>query len=143
LADTCSTLQNTIQTLNARIFDFPRLAQVIQTERCYELVAESDMASAQRQLASEIEPQIKELIERAESGLLELQKKEKNLHDKAETLAPSLPPPAKKPFSNADEAALQKRLDAVRTKKALLLKQDQKIHSDLERQRKILAGLGG
>lgn len=40
------------------------------------------MRAAQRDLASEIEPQIKELIERAEDGLEGLKKREKVLQAK-------------------------------------------------------------
>lgn len=84
---TSTSLNNAIQTLQQGTYDFPRLQSVITTKRCFELVAEADVRKAQRSLADEIEPQIKELIARAESGLNELKTKEKTLAQRAEKRA--------------------------------------------------------
>ncbi|KAI5477130.1 mitotic spindle biogenesis protein Spc19 [Pseudohyphozyma bogoriensis] len=51
---------------------------------CFDVVTETEVSRAQRDLASEIEPQIKELIELAETGLEELKGKEKHLRARLE-----------------------------------------------------------
>lgn len=50
--------------------------------QCFEVVTETEVAAAQRDLVGEIEPQIKELIERAEGGLSGLSQRERGLRAK-------------------------------------------------------------
>lgn len=54
--------------------------------KCYELVTGSEIRAAQYSIASEIEPQIKELIALAEGGLDTLRAKEKALAAKVSTI---------------------------------------------------------
>lgn len=55
--------------------------RVILNERVYELVSQDEILQAQLEIQREVEPQIKELIQLAEEGLYELQKRERSLND--------------------------------------------------------------
>jgi DASH complex subunit SPC19 len=57
--------------------------------QAFDTVTESEVQSAQRALASEMSPQITELIDRAEAGLEAMKKREKLLRAKVPRLSPS------------------------------------------------------
>lgn len=50
--------------------------------KAFDIVTESEVVAAQRALASEMSPQITELIDRAENGLETMKKREKTLREK-------------------------------------------------------------
>ena len=54
--------------------------------QCFELITETELQSAQRAMSNEMEPQIKELIARAEDGIEVLKKREKSLKAKASSI---------------------------------------------------------
>ncbi|EMD40533.1 hypothetical protein CERSUDRAFT_111130 [Gelatoporia subvermispora B] len=72
--------------------DLPRMTQVLQNERVFLLVDEGTVRRYKADLTEEIEPQINELISRAQKGLQILVKKRGMLHAKVDALE-SKPPP--------------------------------------------------
>ncbi|KAF8197480.1 hypothetical protein BJ912DRAFT_816016, partial [Pholiota molesta] len=64
--------------------DLPRMTQILQNERVFLLVNERTIKKYKSGLADEIEPAISELIERAEQGLVSLERKEALLQTKVE-----------------------------------------------------------
>lgn len=84
-ADRCmesAQLNASVSTLSHSLSDYPRLLRVLRTRRGYELLSEDEIHLAQLEVRREVEPQIRELISRAESGLEALQRKERGLHEK-------------------------------------------------------------
>ena len=71
-----------MSTLSHSLSDYPRLLRVLRTRRGYELLSEHEIHLAQLEVRREVEPQIRELNSRAESGLEALQRKERALHEK-------------------------------------------------------------
>lgn len=59
----------------------PRLQRILVSDRCYELVSDDEIRAAQLEIQREVEPQIKELISRAEEGLEGLQRRERTLNE--------------------------------------------------------------
>lgn len=64
------------------VSDFPRLASVLQHDRCFELVTASELRNAQFSVASQIEPHIKDLMKKAEASVLQLEQKHLALNAK-------------------------------------------------------------
>jgi len=60
----------------------------LASERYYELVSQDEILQAQLEIQREVEPQIKELIQLAEDGLRDLQKRERSLHELVRNLNP-------------------------------------------------------
>ncbi len=52
----------------------------MQPSRQFDLVSEDEIRQAKLEVQREVEPQIKELIDRAENGLQSLQRKERRLN---------------------------------------------------------------
>jgi DASH complex subunit SPC19 len=77
----CTQLHASLTSLTEGTEDYPRLIRVLANERYYELVSQDDILQAQLEIQREVEPQIKELIQLAEDGLRDLQKRERNLHE--------------------------------------------------------------
>ncbi|KAH9977688.1 hypothetical protein BGW80DRAFT_1435431 [Lactifluus volemus] len=65
-----------------RHFDLPRMTRVLNNQRVFLLVDEGTVDKYKADLGDEIEPQITELISRAEKGLKALQKKQHLLQTK-------------------------------------------------------------
>lgn len=61
--------------------DTPRLMRILSNERFYELVSQEEIWQAQLEIQREVEPQIKELIQLAEDGLRNTQKRERSLYE--------------------------------------------------------------
>merc|ERR1712093_84930 len=110
----------------------PRLNTVLTTERCYELVSDDEILAAQLDIQRELEPQIKELIARAEDGLQGLQKRERRLNE-ASRRRPQEPeeqgmattPPT------MDVAKARARLMALQTQKETLMKATERVEADI------------
>ncbi|EJD53666.1 hypothetical protein AURDEDRAFT_53214 [Auricularia subglabra TFB-10046 SS5] len=66
------------------ISDLPRLASVLESERMSVMVNEPIIELYKAQMAEEIEPQIFEMVQRAESGITALDRKERTLKAKLE-----------------------------------------------------------
>ncbi|KAI6152405.1 hypothetical protein BKA82DRAFT_993378 [Pisolithus tinctorius] len=78
MEDCCEEAFEAQQLLRNGTFDLPRMNEVLESQRVFLLI---DEATVRRY---KIEPQIKELIDRAEQGLKFLRRKEGLIHSKAE-----------------------------------------------------------
>ncbi|EIM85647.1 uncharacterized protein STEHIDRAFT_81146 [Stereum hirsutum FP-91666 SS1] len=72
------------QLLRNGTFDLPRMSKVLENQRVFLLIDESTVKRYKADLRDEIEPQVTELISRAEKGLKTLLKKESTLQTKVE-----------------------------------------------------------
>jgi len=85
-----STLGNSLTTLDTGIADFPRMQKLLTVNRHFELINESEVKDAQRDLADEVMPQIAELLKRAEQSLAKLERKQFALKSKVDDLGGEL-----------------------------------------------------
>ncbi|KAF8645512.1 hypothetical protein AX16_007796 [Volvariella volvacea WC 439] len=111
MEDCCEEVWAAQTLLRRGTRDFPRMTTVLQSQRVYLLVNEATVKRYQADLAEEIEPSIEELIERAESGLKELNKKAHQLQKKVE-VAELRPVPVG--TSMASQKAEAKRLQIMK-----------------------------
>ncbi len=75
-------LESSLNTLDQGISDFPRLTQVLQNTRHFELLPESQVLEAQNDLRDEIGPQRDEILSRAQAALSKLERREYALKSK-------------------------------------------------------------
>ncbi|KAI0307075.1 Spc19-domain-containing protein [Multifurca ochricompacta] len=85
MEDCCEEAYEAQQILRNGTFDLPRMTRVLDNQRVFLLVDEGTVEKYKADLSEEIEPQITELISRAEKGLRALQKKQALLQTKVET----------------------------------------------------------
>lgn len=83
LQSSLSILRSTNDNLGKGISDFERLKTVLQTNKVFDIVTETDVNEAKVDLAKEIEPQIVALMKQAEEELARLERKERMLANKA------------------------------------------------------------
>ncbi|KAI0053669.1 hypothetical protein FA95DRAFT_1530565 [Auriscalpium vulgare] len=91
MEDCCEEAYEAQQLLRNGTYDMPRMARILENQKIFLLVDEGTVRKYKADLSEEIEPQIAELLSRAEKGLKTLQKKESVLQSKVET-AQSRPP---------------------------------------------------
>ncbi|KAA1466527.1 hypothetical protein DENSPDRAFT_831384 [Dentipellis sp. KUC8613] len=91
MEDCCEEAYEAQQLLRNGTFDLPRMAKILDNERVFLLIDEGTVRKYKADISDEIEPQITELISRAEKGLKALLKKESALQAKVES-AQSHPP---------------------------------------------------
>lgn len=116
--------------------DVKRFKKVSQFDRHFILISESEVANAKSQLASDIEPQIKALTNRAEVALNELKKKESQLNYKAQKRQ-SLAHKAKSKLSAEDAGKLQ-RLSLQKERYEIQIKDEENQLKELEDKLKLL-----
>ncbi|OCH94288.1 hypothetical protein OBBRIDRAFT_770006 [Obba rivulosa] len=92
MEDCCDTAHDAQAVLRQGTADLPRMTKVLGSERVYLLVDEGTVRRYKADLTDEIEPQINELITRAQKGLQILAKKRAMLQAKVEAVE-SKPPP--------------------------------------------------
>ncbi|KAF8272087.1 Spc19-domain-containing protein [Lactarius quietus] len=85
MEDCCEEAHEAQQLLRNGTRDLPRMAHVLDNQRVFLLVDEGTVKKYKADLSDEIEPQITELISRAEKGLEALQKKRLLLQTKVKT----------------------------------------------------------
>ncbi|KAI0303995.1 Spc19-domain-containing protein [Russula brevipes] len=85
MEDCCEEAYEAQQILRKGTFDLPRMTRVLDNQRVFLLVDESTVDKYKADLGDAIEPQITELLTRAEKGLKALQKKQHMLQTKVET----------------------------------------------------------
>ncbi|KAM0746157.1 hypothetical protein T439DRAFT_337509 [Meredithblackwellia eburnea MCA 4105] len=98
--------------------------------QAFDVVTETEIHKAQRDLASVVEPQIKQLIQLAEEGLEEMKAQEKALREKVEKQASLQTAKSKASSESSEVAAKQRQLDELRRQKIELTQQGTKL--DLE-----------
>ncbi|TFY67641.1 hypothetical protein EVJ58_g1491 [Rhodofomes roseus] len=79
------------KVVRAGTYDLPRITKVLENEHIFLLIDEATVRRYKADLTDEIEPQINELISRAEKGLQILLKRESMLRAKVESSMPSRP----------------------------------------------------
>ncbi|KAI6040444.1 Spc19-domain-containing protein [Pisolithus marmoratus] len=84
MEDCCEEAYEAQQLLRNGTFDLPRMNKVLDSQRVFLLIDEATVRRYRSDLADEIEPQINELIDRAEQGLKLLRRKEGLMHSKVE-----------------------------------------------------------
>lgn len=118
MEDCCEEAHEAQQILRNGTFDLPRMAHVLDNQRVFLLVDEGTVKKYKADLSDEIEPQITELVSRAEKGVEALQRKRLLLQTKVKT-AQSKP----QPLSTSD---------GVNRRLRLLLKQRQRLEAQAE-----------
>ncbi|KAL8949344.1 MAG: hypothetical protein Q9222_004549 [Ikaeria aurantiellina] len=79
-------LSNSISILDSGVNDFPRLAQVLQTKKHFELLPSSALSAAQSRLLSSLTPEFNNLLARVETHLDRLERREQALVARCELL---------------------------------------------------------
>ncbi|KAK9366410.1 DASH complex subunit SPC19 [Lipomyces kononenkoae] len=77
-------LASSIASLSSGVDDLPRMKTVLKARRVFEVVPESEVNAIKSSFAGEVEPQIIELLRRAEAAISKLERRQKNLIAKAE-----------------------------------------------------------
>ncbi|KAI0036742.1 Spc19-domain-containing protein [Vararia minispora EC-137] len=109
MEDCCEEAYEAQQQLRNGTYDLPRMARVLDNERVFLLVGEDVVRRYKTELGSEIDPQINELISRAEKGMKALQMKESILKAKVDTAQsrPSSRATTGRPSSKMESRRLQ------------------------------------
>ncbi|RPD66869.1 hypothetical protein L227DRAFT_605313 [Lentinus tigrinus ALCF2SS1-6] len=84
MEDCCDEAHEAQEIIRQGTYDLPRMSKVLDSERVFLLIDESTVRRYKADLTDEIEPQINELLSRAEKGLQLLLKKESMLQTKVE-----------------------------------------------------------
>ncbi|KAJ3719353.1 Spc19-domain-containing protein [Lentinula raphanica] len=85
LEDCCEEAHEVGVLLRAGTQDLPRMTKVLENQIVFALAPSSTLQKYKTDLIDEVEPAIKELVEKAQGGLQALEKKEKALEIKVET----------------------------------------------------------
>ncbi|KZT66052.1 hypothetical protein DAEQUDRAFT_675816 [Daedalea quercina L-15889] len=91
MEDGCEEAREAQKVVREGTYDLPRITKVLENERVFLLIDEFTVRKYKADLTDEIEPQVNELIARAERGLQILLKKESMLQTKIESLLASRP----------------------------------------------------
>ncbi|KAH9844356.1 Spc19-domain-containing protein [Rhodofomes roseus] len=91
MEDCCEEAREAQKVVRAGTYDLPRITKVLENEHIFLLIDEATVRRYKADLTDEIEPQINELISRAEKGLQILLKRESMLRAKVESSMPSRP----------------------------------------------------
>lgn len=75
LSASVSLLGDALHSLDAQTGDFARLGAILDQNRIFTLVPESDLATAKRSLEHEIEPRILKLLENVKARLAKLERR--------------------------------------------------------------------
>ncbi|OSD04547.1 hypothetical protein PYCCODRAFT_107646 [Trametes coccinea BRFM310] len=119
MEDCCEEAYSAQELIRQGTYDLPRISKVLDSERVFLLVDESTVRRYKADLSDEIEPQINELISRAEKGMQILLKKESMLQAKS------------RPTSRAAATtAGMNKLDVRRMQ--MLARQRQKLEEELQ-----------
>ncbi|KAF3989980.1 hypothetical protein FT663_02041 [Candidozyma haemuli var. vulneris] len=77
--DSVDLLGSSLESLEQATKDIPRLKQVLDTQKVFGLVPESDLQNAQARLKNETHPQITYLLEKLQKEVARLQRKKMSL----------------------------------------------------------------
>ncbi|THH27822.1 hypothetical protein EUX98_g6358 [Antrodiella citrinella] len=125
MQDCCDEAHETQEVLRQGTYDLPRISKVLENEQVFLLVDEGTIRRYKAELTDEIEPQINELVLRAEKGLKTLVKKEKQLRTKVEGVQLEQIAPSSR---NVNTAGMSK-LEARRIQ--MLVRQRQRLEEEL------------
>ncbi|GBE79794.1 DASH complex subunit SPC19 [Sparassis crispa] len=85
MEDCCEEAHDAQEIIRQGTYDLPRITRVLENERVFLLIDEATVRRYKADLTDEIEPQINELLSRAEKGLQILLKRESTLRTRVET----------------------------------------------------------
>ncbi|EPS98738.1 hypothetical protein FOMPIDRAFT_126458 [Fomitopsis schrenkii] len=91
MEDGCEEAHEAQKVVREGTYDLPRITKVLENERVFLLIDEATVRRYKADLTDEMEPQINELISRAEKGLQILLKRESMLRAKVESTLSSRP----------------------------------------------------
>ncbi|KAG9242911.1 DASH complex subunit Spc19 [Calycina marina] len=86
LRTSLTLLDSSISILSTGISDFPRLKRVLTSTRHFELTPSSSLITAQKSLASELDPAIIELLRRSEGVVAKMERRKEALVARSELL---------------------------------------------------------
>ncbi|KAF8841580.1 hypothetical protein BDN67DRAFT_1010513 [Paxillus ammoniavirescens] len=121
MEDCCEEAHEAQQLLRNGTFDLPRMSKVLESQKVFLLIDEGTVRKYKADLADEIEPQINELIERAEKGLKAFTRKESLIQSKVEAAQAMQSRAATAPTANKRE---ERRVQ-------MLLKQRQRLEEEV------------
>ncbi|KAI0092133.1 Spc19-domain-containing protein [Irpex rosettiformis] len=84
MEDCCSEANESQKILRQGMYDLPRMSKILDSERVFLLTGESTVRKYKADLTDDLEPQINELLSRAEKGLKTLMKQQSMLQTKVE-----------------------------------------------------------
>ncbi|TFY74873.1 hypothetical protein EWM64_g9139, partial [Hericium alpestre] len=135
MEDCCEEAYEAQQLLRNGTFDLPRMTRILDSQRVFLLVNEGTVRKYKADLSEEIEPQITELVSRAEKGLKALLKKESVLQTKVEAVQ------SRPPSRPATGATATNKLESRRLQ--LLVKQRERLEEELRQlESEVLALVG-
>ncbi|KAN0126755.1 Spc19 domain containing protein [Russula decolorans] len=117
MEDCCEEAYEAQHILRNGTFELPRMTRVLDNQRIFLLVDEDTVEKYKADMSGEIEPQITELISRAEKGTKTLQKKHHALQTKVETAH-------SRPQSRSAPGGANRRLQ-------MLMKQSERLEAQL------------
>ncbi|KAI0960155.1 hypothetical protein AcW1_004753 [Taiwanofungus camphoratus] len=88
MEDCCDEAHEAQEIIRQGTYDLPRMTKVLENERVFLLIDEATVRRYKADLTDEIEPQINELISRADKGLQILLRRESMLQSKVDTVQP-------------------------------------------------------
>ncbi|KAN0132601.1 Spc19 domain containing protein [Lactarius tabidus] len=113
MEDCCEEAHEAQQLLRNGTRDLPRMAHVLDNQRVFLLVDESTVKKYKADLSDEIEPQITELVSRAEKGLEALQKKRLLLQTKVKAVQSKAQQPSTSDATNRRVQVLAKQRERL------------------------------
>ncbi|KAI0797105.1 Spc19-domain-containing protein [Abortiporus biennis] len=124
MEDCCDESHEAQEALRKGTYDLPRMTKVLENERVFLLIDEGTIRKYKADLTEEIEPQINELLSRAEKGLKLLNKREMALRAKVDTYSQAAPTSR----SNVNTTGMNK-LEARRIQ--MLVRQRERLEEEL------------
>ncbi|KZV72111.1 hypothetical protein PENSPDRAFT_539512, partial [Peniophora sp. CONT] len=82
MEDCCEEMNEVQHALRKGTHDLPRMTRVLDHERVFTLVGESTVRRYKADVVEEVEPQINELVSRAQKGMHALQTRQSLMQDK-------------------------------------------------------------
>ncbi|KAH9948789.1 Spc19-domain-containing protein [Amylocystis lapponica] len=122
MEDCCDEAYEAQEIIRQGTYDLPRMTKVLENERVFLLIDEATVRRYKADLTDEIEPQINELISRAEKGLKVLLRRESTLLNKIE--ATQSRPPSRAVATAAGTNKLDARRILMTVKQRELLEEE-------------------
>ncbi|KIM76427.1 hypothetical protein PILCRDRAFT_826434 [Piloderma croceum F 1598] len=126
MEDCCEEAHEAQQLLRNGTFDLPRITKVLDSQRVFLLVDEGTVRQYKADLTDEVEPQINELLERAEKGVKTLQKKESLMQTKVEAAQVAQSRPARTLIGTSASNKLEAR------RLQMLIKQRERLEEEMQ-----------
>ncbi|KIP10350.1 hypothetical protein PHLGIDRAFT_65795 [Phlebiopsis gigantea 11061_1 CR5-6] len=123
LEDCCDEAYTAQEIIRQGTYDLPRISKVLDSERVFLLIDEATVRKYKADLTDEVEPQIHELLKRAERGMKIVEKRESMLRTRVETQQ------TKQTSRSTVNTAGMNKLDARRVQ--MLVRQREKLEEEM------------